>query len=469
MATVAEPEQITIQPQEGPQVAALSSPADIVIYGGSAGGGKTWFLLVDPLRHIKNPRFGAVIFRRTTPQIRNQGAMWDASMQIYPHAKGSPRSHVLEWKFPSGAAIKFQHLEREESKLDLQGSEIPYIGFDELTHFTESQFWYMLSRNRTTCGIRPCVRATCNPDADSWVAGLISWWINQDTGYAIPERSGVIRWFVRVNEKLHWADTAEELREQFPDIPPKSLTFIHAKLDDNRVLQEADPNYYANLMALPLIERERLLSGNWKIRPIAGNIFRKEWFKVFPDYPRERHGSSLVRFWDKAGSSTNGDWSTGLLMMRRENIYWVIDVVRGRWSPLDRNKVMKQTCELDDKTWGKGTIKLHIEQEPGNGGKESAMVSAIELAEWGPQFTVPSQNKETRARPFSCQVQAGNVHVLNTHWTNDYINELCAFPSELVHDDQVDASSGAFNNLAPMKPRQPHRPIRSARPSYMPR
>ena len=69
----------------------------------------------------------------------------------------------------------------------------------------------MLSRNRSTCGVRPYVRASCNPDSDSWVADFISWWWDPDTGYAIPERSGKIRYMARVNEKIVWGDTPEEV------------------------------------------------------------------------------------------------------------------------------------------------------------------------------------------------------------------------------------------------------------------
>jgi hypothetical protein len=73
---------------------------------------------------------------------------------------------------------------------DWQGAQIPLICFDELTHFRAHQFFYMVSRNRSTCGVRPYIRATCNPDADSWVANFLAWWIDPETGFPIPERAG---------------------------------------------------------------------------------------------------------------------------------------------------------------------------------------------------------------------------------------------------------------------------------------
>src|SRR4051812_4845056 len=200
-----------VAPQPGPQTAFLASRADIAIYGGAAGGGKSWALLLEPLRHVGVADFGAVFFRRSTVQIRNEGGLWDESAKLYPHVGARAREQALEWRFPSGASVSFGHLEHERNVYDWQGSQISLIGFDELTHFSARQFFYMLSRNRSMCGVRPYVRATCNPDADSWVAKLIGWWIDQETGLPIPERSGVLRWFARVGEELVWADRPEEI------------------------------------------------------------------------------------------------------------------------------------------------------------------------------------------------------------------------------------------------------------------
>lgn len=181
----------------------------------------------------------------------------------------------LHWCFKSGATVTFAHLGRDEDCDGWQGSQIALIGFDELTHFSEYTFFYMLSRNRTMCGVKPYVRATCNPDADSWVAEFIKWWLDQDTGYPIPERSGKIRWMVRLNEVIYWFDTRQEAIDAAIEngmdyekavIMAKSVTFIASTLQDNKILMKNDPGYMANLMALALVERERLLYGNWKIR-----------------------------------------------------------------------------------------------------------------------------------------------------------------------------------------------------------
>lgn len=200
-----------IRPQKGPQEKFLSTTADIAIYGGAAGGGKSYGLLIEPLRYKDNKRFGAVIFRHEYKQIFNQGGLWDTSNDVYGDIKGADgRYSAGMWRFKNGMTIAFDYINRDDDLQKWQGSQITMIGFDELTHFSEKQFFYMLSRNRSVCGVKPYMRATCNPDADSWVANFISWWIDQDTGYPIKERSGKKRWFVRINENVMWAATREE-------------------------------------------------------------------------------------------------------------------------------------------------------------------------------------------------------------------------------------------------------------------
>lgn len=278
--------KIILAPQKGPQERFLATPADICIYGGAAGGGKTFGLLLDALRHKDNKNFNAVIFRRDYTQVTSPGGLWDSSKKIYNYVKGScPRNTPkLHWLFPSGASVNFAHLKSDEDCLSWQGSQMTMLGFDELTHFSEYQFFYMLSRNRTDSGIAPYVRATCNPDADSWVAEFIRWWIDQGTGYPIPARSGKLRWMVRLNETIHWFDTRQEavdaaiengMDREKAMIMAKSVTFIASTLQDNKILMKNDPGYMANLLALAMVERERLLYGNWKIKAAAGLMFKR--------------------------------------------------------------------------------------------------------------------------------------------------------------------------------------------------
>lgn len=255
--------------------------------------------MLEPLRHCGNKDFVAVFFRRTFPEITNPGGLWDESMKLYPLLRAKPVRGDLYWKFPSGMRVEFAHLQHEETVQAWLGAQVPLLCFDQLELFSERQFFYLMSRNRSLCGVRPYVRATCNPDCDSWLAGFLAWWIDQDAGLPIPERAGKIRWFVRVNEILVWANRASELRERFPDSHPKSVTFIPAKLTDNKILMKGDPAYMGKLLALPLVERERLLGGNWKVRASAGKVFNRDWFEVVTPGMLP-HAGVLCRFWDFA-------------------------------------------------------------------------------------------------------------------------------------------------------------------------
>ena len=319
---------VEIRPQPGPQEQFAACNADVALYGGAAGGGKSWALLLEPLYDVANPGFGATIFRRTYPMVTAQGGLWQESVKLYGPLGAVPNLSNLRWKFPGGGEVKFGHLQHESNVLDYQGAQIPLIGFDELPHFSEYQFTYMLSRNRSTCGVRPRVRATCNPDAASWVARWVEWWIDPTTGLPIPERAGKLRWFVRDGETLRWADTPAQLRKDYQDCgDPLSFTFIPASLDDNKSLTAADPRYRAALMALPRVERERLLRGNWLVSAAEGE-WPAEYFGrdlYFPAWPAPEDRSICTIAWDpsKGTDAKYGDFSAFTILVRdnKGNLY----------------------------------------------------------------------------------------------------------------------------------------------------
>ena len=110
-------DDVILKPQAGPQETFLSTPADIAIYGGSAGGGKTFAILLETLRHTANARFKAVIFRRTHADVTQQGGIWSDTEEMYPNFGATPNLSSLNWTFPSGAKVGFAHLQHEKDKL----------------------------------------------------------------------------------------------------------------------------------------------------------------------------------------------------------------------------------------------------------------------------------------------------------------------------------------------------------------
>lgn len=446
MTQAAVKETIQIGPQVGPQTDFLTTSADIAIYGGAAGGGKSYALLLEPLRHYKNSRFGAVIFRRNSTQVRNEGGLWHESMALYGPLGAHPREAFLEWIFPTNCRVKFGHLEHDRSVHDWHGSQIPFIGFDELTHFTERQFFYMLSRNRSTSGVPGYIRATCNPDADSWVRRFIDWWIGED-GYPIKNRSGRLRWFIRVEDALVWGDSREELIRLYgPEQLPKSVTFIPSTLQDNQILMQKDPSYLANLRSLSRVDRLRLEGGNWNVRATAGMLFQREWFPVIDAIPAG--WIQAIRFWDRAATKPNAenkdpDWTRGLLLYKYPNGTWVVGDLRSlRDTPAKVEDLVKNVASHDT-----AMVRVMSQQDPGSAGVAEAHHFTGMLAGYDVRTMTTSKDKVTRAKPVSAQAEVGNIKVLRAPWNAEFFTELENFPDG-AHDDIVDVLSGAFNELS---------------------
>lgn len=441
-----------IKPQSGPQEHFLSTPADIAFYGGAAGGGKTWALLIEPIRHKSVPGFACVTFRRTYPQVTNPGGLWDESVSVYSLVGGIPRQSDLMWKFPSGAVIRFAHLQHEQNRLDWQGSQIPLICFDELTHFTRNQFFYMFSRNRSLCGVRPYIRGTCNPVPDDdetggWIHEFVGWYLDED-GYAIPERSGVVRWFVNLSGRLDWADTKEELLAKYADQSdppqPMSFTFIKSSVYDNKILLRENPTYLASLKALDPVDQGRLLDGNWHVRAEAGKVFNKAWFEIVDAVPA---GGREVRFWDFAATEKqvagdDPDFTAGVKMRRVGDIYYVVDAISERMDPPTTNRAVINTADQD----GLQT-EIRFEREGGASGVRDSRQIVSMLAGFDVRGIIPQGDKVMRAKGLSAQAYAGNVKLLRGSWNRRYLQTLHDFPDG-AHDDLVDASSGSFNELA---------------------
>ncbi len=179
--------------------------------------------------------------------------------------------------------------------------------------------------------------------------------------------------------------------------------------------------------------------------PLSGELFQRSWFEIVLSPPAV---ARRVRFWDKAGSQGKGDYTAGVLMSESESTYFVEDVVRGQWSAYERERRIRETAARDS-----ASVDIWFEQEPGSGGKDSAAASIANLAGYTAKAERSTGDKITRAEPLAAQTEGGNVKLVRAPWNQSYLDEFCSFPYA-QHDDQVDASSGAFNKLGVPTPPQ---------------
>lgn len=444
--------RIEIRAQGGPQEAILSTPADIAIFGGGRGGTKTFSLLLEAARHVDIPAYEAVIFRRVHPEITKPGGLWPTSMKLYPYWGAEPfMSPTHEWRFPSGARITFDHLQLEKDALKWLGQQAPFIALDQAETFTAMQFWALLQANRSTCGVRPYMRLTCNPvppedPVGGWLHDFIGWYIGED-GYPLEDRCAMLRWFLRAeDDELLWFDSrGEALAAQkalgLPeDAAPLSFTFIKSLVEDNPILMAEDPDYLAKLEMLPLVERMRMRGGNWLVRETAGLLFSRTWFKIVGAIPAS--APMRVRYWDKAGTEGGGAATAGAKIAGPIDGKWYLeDVVSGHWGAMEREQIIYQTAQLD----GYG-VHVVVEQEPGSGGKESAEATIRMLAGWTVSKDPPTGDKVERSGPLRAQAEAGNVVLIQGDWNEQFLKRAQSFaPRSKELKDDVDAAVGAFN------------------------
>ena len=253
-AIVEDQHELIFSPNEGPQTDFLAAPEKEVLYGGAAGGGKSYALLVDPLRYADNPNHRALLLRRTLGELAE---LIDQSKKVYP--KAFPRAVFKEsknlWIFPSGATILLSYVDKDQDATRFQGQAFTWIGIDELGHYPTPYVWdYLRSRLRTTDPkIETYMRASANP------GGVGGWWIKKM--FIDP---------IKPNTPFAAKDMESGNALIFPPNHPKAgkplfyRKFIPARLTDNPYLM-ASGEYEAMLLSLPEVERRRLLEGDWDV------------------------------------------------------------------------------------------------------------------------------------------------------------------------------------------------------------
>ena len=233
-------QEVIFKPNSGPQTEFLAASEREVFYGGARGGGKSYAMLIDPLRYCSKAQHRALLIRRTMPELRD---LINHSQRLYgrafPGAKW--REQEKEWRFPSGAKIEFGYAENMTDVLRYQGQSYTWIGIDELPQYPSPDIFNFLrsSLRSVDKNIPVYLRATGNP------GNIGSQWVRE--------------MFVEPAEP----NKRFEIKIDTP-IGTKSITrrFIPAKLQDNPYLMQTD-DYYIMLASLPEVQRKQFLDGDW--------------------------------------------------------------------------------------------------------------------------------------------------------------------------------------------------------------
>ena len=386
------------------QARFLMRPEREALYGGAAGSGKSDCLLMGALQYVDVPGYAALLLRRTYADLALPGALMDRASEWLQGTAAKWSEKDKTWRFPSGATVTFGYLESENDKYRYQSAEFQFIGFDELTQFTETQYRYLFSRLRRLAGVDVPLRmrAASNP------GGIGHEWV-----------------------KRRFIDEGEQ----------HGRPFVSARLEDNPHLDIAE--YEESLAKLDPVTRRQLRYGDWSVQP-AGNMFKREWFEIVQAVP---YDARSVRYWDLAATEAkpgkDPDWTVGLRMAERTGVFYIEDVRRARATPMGVEALVRQTAELD----GRG-VAIYMEQEPGSSGVNTIDHYAREvLVGFAFRGVKTTGSKLLRASPLSAAAEAGNVKLLRGAWIGELLDELVAFPAG-AHDDQVDAASGAHEQLA---------------------
>jgi predicted phage terminase large subunit-like protein len=381
------------------------------LYGGSAGGGKSSALLMAALQYVDIPDYSAILFRRTFADLALPGALMDRFIQwVKPHDDIHWNGSNYVATFPSGARVTFGYLNNSQDYLRYKGAEFQFVGMDEVTEIREADYRYMFSRLR-----RP-------------KAGELS---------EVP-----LRMRCASNPAPNW------VRQRFiVEGRDNERIFVPASLDDNPGI-EAE-SYRMALQALDPIERKRLEFGDWWASSL-GSLFDRENFVIIEESETPVWVSpKFVRFWDLAATepspnNPNPDWTVGALGAFDQGVFYLLDVRRVRAKGDKIEHLISQTAEEDGPQ-----VAVRMEQEPGSAGKN--------LIDQYARYVLPgcdfigirsTGSKEVRAKPLAAAVANGNVRLVRNQWLTDFLDEAASFPEVCDHDDQIDATAGAFNFVA---------------------
>ncbi|HSW91601.1 MAG TPA: LAGLIDADG family homing endonuclease, partial [Candidatus Saccharimonadales bacterium] len=347
-------------------------------------------LLMAALQYVDVPGYNALILRRTYKDLAQPEAIMDRAGKWLQGTSAQRKDGGKKWVFPSGATLNFGYLQNTADRDQYASAEYQFVAFDELTHFLEEEYTFLFSRMRAPslkCIICHNKVVRRRSDGGSSYRHMNPNNIIKESGRkcvrAVPDHSmleeygpsakdGMRIWQVPVRMRAASNPGARGhawVKRRFinPVTRFPGAIFVPALLKDNPSIDEED--YNKKLDHLTTIDRERLKKGDWDVS-IEGNMFRHHWWGAEVGLATIPTDASYARFWDLAATEGGGDYAAGALVAFKDGYAWIVDVVRGQWSPHQCEIMVKRTALKDEAFLGDANrVRVYFEQEPGSSGK----------------------------------------------------------------------------------------------------
>lgn len=416
-----------------------------------AGCGKSHQVLLKVLKYKDDPNFRGIFIRETSVQLSQAGGLYQEAEKMWKQFGAKFKTHPqMTATFPSGAQVQFKVCGADRDITNFDGGQFSLVVFDEAQNHTDVQIRYLESRIRSQAKGPHQLIATANPRRDSHLMPFVNWYLDQETGIPIPERSGVERYYASYCGTMVFGDTREELIEKYPGVTPQSYTFISATVKDNPRMKILNPGYVARLENLKRVERERLLLGSWFAKETASGYFKREWCEIIKACPANVVARS--RGMDLASSlasesNPNPDWTATVRISRDKQGFYIVEHVE-RYRKLT-NGVLDEIVRrsVQDKEELCQTVPVVIPKDPGASGAAAAQFFTKFLVENGvdarSEVVSGHSGKLARMQPFLALAEAGWVKVVEGDWNEMWFNELEDYidGNRMQKDDCWDATA----------------------------
>jgi len=410
-------------------------------FGGAAGGGKSDALLMAALQYVDVPGYNALLLRDTYANLVKPEGLLDRANEWLAGTDARWEGEMKAYRFPSTATLSFGYLDGPRDHFNYQGPAYQFVGIDEVVGTREHQANYLFSRLRKKM-------------PESYLKDLRKFPLFEDTeekelqSYYEAYKNLPIRFRAASNPpRLEQLERGSWVKDKYVDeqTREKGVVYIPSKIADNPHIDAKE--YRKTLAKLDPITRKQLEDGDWEVQT-AGRFFSRAWFKIVDKMPPAEEVYYGLRRWDLASTEEDPKkdpaYTVGLRMYRTNyGQYFIDSVVRARLSPRNVEVIVRQTADMD----GRG-FPIRMEQEPGSSG-----VHVMDhfhrniLPEFDFREDKKIGSKISEAGPFASQAEAGNVYLVNGPWVKDFLDEVEVFPDGKFKD-QVDAASGAYNELS---------------------